>query len=322
MENIVVYIDGAACQQKRATLEHRQSLRSKALKDARKEIMELKGRVERNDRVRKQQFISIQKHLNNAFHWNQDARMSFAAFLMEKGWRVRECEYEADVNIASDCKETDIVVTRDSDMLGHSGITTIWRPLSRQGLLIYNVPDLLKCLEMTRHQLTVFCTVSRNDYTRNVPSLGPQANYGIVKSLEGEDSRDVLQKYLAHEQVVCKNKEQLTFKDACDVFIELNQTPLLVEDTPMPSGSNVSESPTLSPTPTTTSLVVCKSKDRLTFKDSCHGVIAIDQTSLLATGDAPSGFNESQSPASLPTPTAILSTEPTNDDLDSLSHSF
>ncbi|KAF9924980.1 hypothetical protein BGZ65_008009, partial [Modicella reniformis] len=90
-------------------MEHRESLRSKALVVARKGIEDLEGRIKRNVRLRKRHFLNIRKH--------QEARAAFAR--------------------------------------------------QRLGILVYHVPGLLKCLQITRPQLQVFYMVSKNDYNQN-----------------------------------------------------------------------------------------------------------------------------------------------------------
>ena len=46
------------------------------------------------------------------------------------------CETEADLQIALDYMPEDVVVTRDSDLLVYNNIVTIWRPISRDRILV------------------------------------------------------------------------------------------------------------------------------------------------------------------------------------------
>ncbi|KAG0243911.1 hypothetical protein BGX31_010093 [Mortierella sp. GBA43] len=52
-------------------------------------------------------------------------------------------------------------------------------------LLVYNVPDLITTLGLTRDKLTVLGIVSRNDYDSNIASLSPATNFKLVKNASG-----------------------------------------------------------------------------------------------------------------------------------------
>ncbi|KAF9104163.1 hypothetical protein BGX30_009089, partial [Mortierella sp. GBA39] len=73
-------------------------------------------------------------------------------------------------------------------------------------------------------QLTALAIVSRNDYQRNIYSLGPATNFGIVKSIGSRpDARDIVTAYLSHSQVIGKNTQDETFESSIRVFILLQQ---------------------------------------------------------------------------------------------------
>jgi len=66
-----------------------------------------------------------------------------------KEWTVVECPTEADHQIALECKDG------DSDMLVYENIRTIWQPISRMRLLVYDKGGILATLGLNRIQLTV-----------------------------------------------------------------------------------------------------------------------------------------------------------------------
>jgi hypothetical protein len=88
------------------------------------------------------------------------------------------------VQIAKDYTNVDVVVSQDSDMIGHFTVATLWRPISRGPLLVYNMSDICTLLEITREQLTALAVVSSNDYNRNISSFGPETNYSAIKKIK------------------------------------------------------------------------------------------------------------------------------------------
>ncbi|KAF8908742.1 hypothetical protein BGZ58_006062, partial [Dissophora ornata] len=209
--NSVLYLDGSPAEEKKHTHKHRREARDKALTLAQKGVTQLKDRLDRKLHVRKQHFITVRKHMEKGFYWSLESRRAFAQYLRLKGWSVVECPTEADIAIAVRCRSGDIVISKDSDTLVYKSILTIWRPISRKRFLVYEIPDVLATLGISRTQLTVLGVVSRNDYNRNIPSLGSETNFSIVTTLNEADPRSMVQKYLVHEQVVLKNIKQETF---------------------------------------------------------------------------------------------------------------
>ncbi|KAF9971008.1 hypothetical protein BGZ75_002042, partial [Mortierella antarctica] len=130
---------------------------------------------------------------------------------------VVECETEADLRIGNDCQPGDVVVTRDSDLLIYPKVACIWRPISKERVLVYRVNDILA-------SLTVLGVVSRNDYTKNVEGLGLATNFSIVKRLTSTDPIVMVNAYLADKRVVHKNTEQQTFEKSIRVFLKGEQT--------------------------------------------------------------------------------------------------
>ncbi|KAG9319203.1 hypothetical protein KVV02_005911, partial [Mortierella alpina] len=50
---------------------------------------------------------------------------ALAEYLRSQGWTVIKAEFEADVRIAQDCGDQDIVVSSDSDMIAYSSVRTV-----------------------------------------------------------------------------------------------------------------------------------------------------------------------------------------------------
>ncbi|KAF9574621.1 hypothetical protein EC968_006036 [Mortierella alpina] len=222
---MILYLDGGPCEEKAFTQEQRERRRKTALDSALVNVAALEHRVDERCRIRKQHHLAIKKHVKASFLWNRDSKKAFVAYMRGKGWDVRECLTEADVEIAKDCQAGDVVITRDSDFLIYSNITTIWRPVTRDKFLIYDVAVLQATLHLNRVQLTVLGITSRNDYGPNIASLGPASNYGIVKTLDGKDPAEMLHAYLSHKLVTIKNVQGRTFEEALRVFAHLTQTP-------------------------------------------------------------------------------------------------
>jgi hypothetical protein len=184
-DNIVLYLDGLPCDEKKETEETRKERRAKALERAEKHLVKFEDRVQNGARIRKQHFTNVRKNLKLGFYWTLESRRAFAEYMRGRHWNVVECPFEADPMIATDCRPGDIVVTRDSDALVYGSIETIWRPTSKGCTLAYSVPGVLTSLGLSRDQLTVLGIVSKNDYQSNLSSLGPVTNFKIVKTLHG-----------------------------------------------------------------------------------------------------------------------------------------
>ncbi|KAG0370016.1 hypothetical protein BGZ54_008099 [Gamsiella multidivaricata] len=131
--NLVLYLDGLPSEEKGLAQLHRKNLRKKAVNCADKCLRELEVRV--------------------------DARRAFAIYMRKKRWRVVERSTEADLIIDLECKPGDIVVSKDSDMLMYKNVETIWRPISKGKLLVYNVPSVYAILGLILVQFTVLGVV-------------------------------------------------------------------------------------------------------------------------------------------------------------------
>ncbi|KAI8351750.1 hypothetical protein B0O80DRAFT_500105 [Mortierella sp. GBAus27b] len=220
----VLYLDGSCPDEKINTQEKRAKLRSSAAFRAIAHLDELEQCIKNERRVRKRHFVKINRNINAAFYWSPNARASFASYMRAKNWTVRECSFEADVAIARDCMPQDVVISSDSDMLGYDTVATIWRPISKDRSLIYDIQDVLKQLQISRQQLTALCIVSRNDYNCNIPRLGPMTNYDIIRSIDEEDPKLIVGKYLSHHEVVRNNSSNEQFGPSIRVFVDRVQS--------------------------------------------------------------------------------------------------
>ncbi|KAF9562205.1 hypothetical protein EC968_005363 [Mortierella alpina] len=212
----VVYIDGLRCKEKEETHASRDEDRQTALNETKCKIEAFAEMVHQHQKASKQTFVGIKKGLSKAFVLTMEARLSLAAFLEHKGWKVVMSTTESDLEIARRYARQDIVATQDSDLLVYGNIERVWRPISGGRFL--------------EPQFTALGIFSKNDYDKNIFSLGPATNHGIVKTLQGSaDAKTVVQKYLEKQQVMAKNDERATFATSLRVFVELRQEPLQQE---------------------------------------------------------------------------------------------
>ncbi|KAG0303305.1 hypothetical protein BGZ98_006802 [Dissophora globulifera] len=232
-QRLIIYFDGDPAEEKADTHRHRQDLRDKAQIRACNALEVLRGRVDNDLTVRKSHFNNVRKHLRGCFKWIHADRDVFIALLRSKGWVVVLCETEADVKIAQDCLIDDVVVSRDSDMLIHMTISTLWKPIRRatQGkFLVYEVPSILARVGLTRTQLTAVGVVTKNDYTSNIRTLGIAINHDLLRCLDGQqDVPTLILQYLALDKVILKNKTGQTFSTSINVFVNRRQTPITTD---------------------------------------------------------------------------------------------
>ncbi|KAG0294603.1 hypothetical protein BGZ97_005052 [Linnemannia gamsii] len=140
--------------------------------------------------------------------------------MRSRGWTVKLCKTEVDVAIAQDAQPSDIIISTDNDMFAYISIVTIWRPVSKLVSLVYKVPDVLLTLGITRNQMTALAVVSRNDYQRNIHSLGLAANYGVIKKItRSTETRQIVSAYLLDKVVVTKNTNHGNFENSIRVFV-------------------------------------------------------------------------------------------------------
>ncbi|KAF8948695.1 hypothetical protein BGZ46_005327, partial [Entomortierella lignicola] len=231
--NLIVYIDGSQCQEKLATQELRRKNRDKACQDVRNALDIFHERTASGQRIRKRHFANIRKPLKACYQWTLEEKLACSKYLRSQGWCVVDCPTEADVAIAKAIKEGDVVVSRDGDFFAYQQVRTIWRVVgfgSRQTLQCYHLDDIMTYLNLTRHQLTALCTVSSNDYNRNIKTLGICTNYDLIKEIEeavaGQDVTAIVDCYLKHDNVIWKNTKAETFAKSLGVFVGLVQIPI------------------------------------------------------------------------------------------------
>ncbi|KAF9581110.1 hypothetical protein BGW38_001992, partial [Lunasporangiospora selenospora] len=59
-------------------------------------------------------------------------RQAFVTFMDNEGYDIILCDTEDEIDIARDCKEEDVIVSADSDLLIYANIRTMWRPMLSQ----------------------------------------------------------------------------------------------------------------------------------------------------------------------------------------------
>ncbi|KAI7819816.1 hypothetical protein BC939DRAFT_505458 [Gamsiella multidivaricata] len=196
-ENIIIYVDGVQAEEKEFTVQIRQEAREKTTKRCKESVDELQRRIDNN-----------------------------LKYMQDEGWNIQRRETEADVVIARDCRSDDIVVSADSDMLAYPSVSTLWRPISKNLILIYKISDICEVLDVSRIQLTALAVASNNDYGKNIYSLGPATNFSIIKTIKKQDVRQTVNAYLENSKVVLKNTDNRTLELALRVFVDLQQTPV------------------------------------------------------------------------------------------------
>ncbi|KAF9898892.1 hypothetical protein EC991_010114, partial [Linnemannia zychae] len=219
----VLYVDGPSPEEKRRTRESRDKKRADALSKAEASISGMEKIFRDGGRLRKTHFKKLLKHLNASFVWSMGSRKGLAQFLKELGWSVVECVSEADIAIATDCTAHDVVVTGDSDSLVYSSIETVWKPSGQGRYLVYEIPTLLKHLEISRTALTVLGVVCCNDYSSNLTRLGVSTNFKIIMFLEKDvtftDPSTMIEAYLNHKDVASKHPREDQFDAALKIFV-------------------------------------------------------------------------------------------------------
>ncbi|KAF8958121.1 hypothetical protein BGZ46_002037, partial [Entomortierella lignicola] len=223
---LVLYIDGQQADEKKQTFTVRNATRKKAAIRCSKSLDTLESWIQSNSRVRKRHFTDVISNLSSAFYLSLTCRKDLVDFLRGAGFDARLCLTEADVAIAKDFQDSDVVISSDSDMFAYASITRVWRPISNGLFLEYKTSDLLGTLALSRAQLTALAVVSKNDYGKNIFSLGPETNYGLIKSIVGQDPKSIVSAYLVDPRVISKNADNKTFDVALRVFVAFEQTPI------------------------------------------------------------------------------------------------
>ncbi|KAK3811036.1 MAG: hypothetical protein J3Q66DRAFT_351172, partial [Benniella sp.] len=223
--NSIVYVDGDRPAEKEVARKKRDRTKLEALEKARKSIDRFETRTNNGLSISKQHHIDIKKQLDKSFEWSSESKAGLVNFLTNNDWVVRQCPYEADLEIARECTPGDMVLTRDSDLAVYLNVSSMYRLVSGRKVLRYDLADLCTTMGISRQQLTTLGIVSQNDYSENIKSLGTATNFGIVKELDSSDPKALVKQYLAHPAVCSKTSDPDRFATPERVFLDLAQSP-------------------------------------------------------------------------------------------------
>ncbi|KAF9577228.1 hypothetical protein BGW38_007706, partial [Lunasporangiospora selenospora] len=228
--DIILYVDGDQSLEKQKTQNHREATRQKSINQARQSILGLEQRLATRKRIRKHHIRRVWRLLKRAFYWQHQDRLTFIEYMTSKGWEIQLCPMEADISIAAECQPHDIVISRDSDLLVFRRIRQLWRPMGpsrRMWFLTYAKDDICSELEFTDQQLTALGIVCKNDYSPNIPMVGIEKSYKIIKAIDGDkDIEAMIAAYLSDDRVQFRNAAREEFANAIRVFAKLTQTPV------------------------------------------------------------------------------------------------
>jgi hypothetical protein len=180
---MTLYLDGSQPVEKASTAQVREAARMKALDHLSTSLETFETRMEADLRIRKQHFISIRKNLGSAFYWSLASRQHFAEYMERCRLDCYTLQYGGGYFYCPGCparRHCNLLRQRYDSL--HICPNTL-RPVSHDLLLVYSMSDVLKTIEFTRNQFTALAIVSRNDYQRNIYSLGPASNYSIIKAI-------------------------------------------------------------------------------------------------------------------------------------------
>ncbi|KAG0318367.1 hypothetical protein BGZ99_005713, partial [Dissophora globulifera] len=129
-------------------------------------------------------YRTVLQHWRSTRFLDQQTKNALVAGLRTLGWTVCTCRGETDVCIASLPGQATTVATSDSDFLFHH-VPNVLRqdPNDKTSFRLYNTPQILLQLGITRHMWTTLAIVTNNDYTRNVRRYGVVTNLAVIKSL-------------------------------------------------------------------------------------------------------------------------------------------
>ncbi|KAG0041484.1 hypothetical protein BGZ83_001734, partial [Gryganskiella cystojenkinii] len=194
--DIILHIDGFGSDAKGVTHEGRHLKREKA-----------SGEIGSNLRIlerKKGRWVSakvtekIDKNLRAACQLTPEARDILAAQLEALNCKVCLCRAETDPCIATHCsnyngKKEPAVLSVDSDYLFYSGVKTLLRPNPKgPGLLCYERAQVKKALGLVHdEELILYGCVNRNDYNRNIPTIGLIKSLKMIRPPCDEDDEDV-----------------------------------------------------------------------------------------------------------------------------------
>ncbi|KAF9342308.1 hypothetical protein BGX34_008396, partial [Mortierella sp. NVP85] len=113
---------------------------------------------------------------------------------------VCRCTTEADFCIGHGATSGSIAISSDSDLLIYPNVTSLVRPLPKKhhAYGIYEREQVLEALGLpTPQHLVLYGIVTSNDYSNNIPGLGPVNNTDIIRSIDGNETvKKMLDKYI------------------------------------------------------------------------------------------------------------------------------
>ncbi|KAG0300249.1 hypothetical protein BGZ98_009332 [Dissophora globulifera] len=222
-DQLVLYVDGHPAAEKAITHRQREQNRHKARDCVCKALATLQDHLQTNRRIRKHHIMTANKELRSAFNWTMDDRRAFVDCMANEGYEIILCATEADVKIAVNCKEEDVVVMGDSDLLIYKSVPAVWRPRGRaksQRYSLYDKAAVLDSLDVASTRLVALVILSGNDYTGNIPSLGIETNRKLIKKLGDGALPEVIRK---------RDKDHIndwtcsSFDGALKVFVSMKQ---------------------------------------------------------------------------------------------------
>ncbi|KAF9995434.1 hypothetical protein BGZ80_007511 [Entomortierella chlamydospora] len=126
-------------------------------------------------------------------------RASFVEHMIQAGWKIRTCDTDADVAIAQDCQPGDIVISGDSDMSVYPSVSILWRPISRNLILVYNISDLCQATTV-KACLEDFKVVLKNTVNKTFESS--HRVFVDLQQTPNKDSRVQLQPSVGKDQII------------------------------------------------------------------------------------------------------------------------
>jgi hypothetical protein len=231
--NITVHIDGDQCLEKDKAIQERYKRRA----DKEPGLITAIEMVEKNSAkgqwTRKNVMRRIDKGLQEIHVLSHQDKVMLSAGLSTE-FQVCHCTTEADVCIGfqGTPSEQVVAISSDSDLLLYEGVSTFIRPLphQRRQFGIYNSQEVLDTLELpSSNHLVLYGSVSNNDYTSNIKTLGLVRNLTLIKEINEDVIDLMLRDYLTRAadlvDIDIEEKEK-DFQRAISVFAYGRQTPV------------------------------------------------------------------------------------------------
>jgi hypothetical protein len=231
--NAVIHIDGAACTEKRKAHQGRHERRLAKQPILEKDVNALEKNSRNGKWTSKKIMRNIAKSLKEIHIITEEDKGKLEMGL-RSCYEVCRCATEADACIG--CHEElhkRVVISSDSDLLAYQGVSTLIRPLphQRRKFGVYKTEDVISALELpSQSHLTLFASISDNDYSKNLKNLGPARNLLLVRDIQQDDLTRMLQDYLEGAGKLLKldvSTQKESFELALRVFATGKQTPVL-----------------------------------------------------------------------------------------------